>query len=108
MASQNWTKSARMSSLEMGGMDHNTGCSKSMLACLVQAKRGSWRSRATLLVQRSVERRCWAVSSGVVSQRQDRTELRVSDSGACHTIHSHLDTFASRFQAERAKVAPRK
>jgi len=53
-------------------------------------------------------KRCWAVSSGVVSQRQDRTELRVSDSGACHTIHSHLDTFASRFQAERAKVASRK
>ena len=53
-------------------------------------------------------KRCWAVSSGVVSQRQERTELRVSDSGACHTIYSHLDTFASRFQAERAKVAPRK
>ena len=53
-------------------------------------------------------KRCWAVSSGVISQRQDRTELRVSDSGACHTIHSHLNSVASRFQAERVKVAPRK
>lgn len=60
---------------------------------------------AVLAGIKSMVQRYWSVSGGVVTQRQGKAELRYSDPGACRTIQSQLNTYASRFRTESAKTA---
>jgi hypothetical protein len=46
----------------------------------------------------SMIQRYWGVSGSLVTSRQERAELRFSNSEACRSIHRQLNTFVSRFR----------